>query len=157
MLWVLQVNCLPGRVDQSIKLLEQYLAFAGRSWQRPAHHGKPDKAKCPRTHTACTFKQPNTFTSISRIDKLQLHTVRSNLTNIKLSNKKDTEEDAGYDSRFRNRRSKSSGQKVARIRVIPEEAVAERDLRRLLDADWIPFLGLAGYKADHLWFVYFYV
>ena len=157
MLWVLQVNCLPGRADQSIKLLEQYLAFAGRSWQHPAHHGKPDKAKCPWTYTSCTCKQPNTFTSIARINKLQLYTVCSNLTNIKLSNKKDTEGDAGYDSRFRNRRNKSSGQKVARIRVIPEEAVAERDLRRLLGADRVPFLDLAGYKADHLWFVYFYV
>lgn len=42
------------------------------------------------------------------------------------------------------------GQKLARIRVIPEEAVAERDLRRLLGAGGIPFLDLAGYKADHL-------
>ena len=49
------------------------------------------------------------------------------------------------------------GQKLARIRVIPREAVAERDLRRLLGEGGIPFLGLAGYKADHLWFVYFYV
>ena len=42
------------------------------------------------------------------------------------------------------------GQKLTRIRVIPGEAVAERDLRRLLGVGGIPFLDLAGYKADHL-------
>lgn len=118
MLSVLHVNCLPGRAGQSnnsqhcINLLEEHLAFAGRSWQHPARHGKPDEAKCPWTDASCTFKQPNTCTSTARINKLQLHTVWSNLTNIKLSNKSDIEEDAVYDSRFRNRKSKSSWSEV---------------------------------------------
>ena len=42
------------------------------------------------------------------------------------------------------------GQKSVRVIVIPEEAVAERDLRRLLGADHVLSLDLAGYKADCL-------
>lgn len=42
------------------------------------------------------------------------------------------------------------GQKSVRVMVIPEEAVAERDVRGPLGADHVLTLDLVGYKDDYL-------
>lgn len=158
MLWILQVNCLPGKriratagsTHQTIRTIP---GVCRTFMAAPCTSRQPDKAKCPWTYP-CTFKRKylnkhrkNQQTTATHI-WLKAH-------KHKLSNKKDTEGSAVYDSRFRNKES-SLGSEGSRIRVISWGGSCWRGTwGGFWSAGRLPFLDLAGYKADHLWVVYF--